>query len=82
MFFVYILQSVTGKYYVGCTNDTERRIKEHNMGLSRYTRKNRPWILKYSEKYLSLSEARRREKQIKNWKKRKAIEALIIGPVV
>ncbi|MCL4363698.1 GIY-YIG nuclease family protein [Patescibacteria group bacterium] len=83
MFFTYILKSIlTGQYYIGCTNNLKRRLDEHNKGLSKYTRNKRPWVLKYKEEYSSLIKARRREKQIKSWKKRQAIEKLIIGLVV
>jgi len=30
MWFVYILECYDGSLYVGCTNDIDRRIKEHN----------------------------------------------------
>lgn len=83
MFYIYILKSEkSGKYYVGCSNNIERRLQEHNNGLSKYTRLNKPWILVYKEQFNNLSEARLREKQIKSWKKRSAIERLISGPIV
>ena len=83
MYFVYILQSInSGTFYVGCTEDLDRRIKEHNSGLSKYTKSRRPWMLKYSETYPTLSEARKREKQIKSFKKRIAIEKLINAAIV
>ena len=83
MFFVYILQSVNKKYYIGCTQDIYRRLHEHNRGLSKYTRNKGPWMLKYKEEYESLCLARKRERQIKSWKKREAIERLVNkGPVV
>ena len=77
MFYVYILKSITdGKYYVGCTDNIDRRLKEHNIGLSKYTKNKGPWMLKYKEEYRDLLEARKREKQIKSWKSRKYIEKL------
>ncbi|MFA5769962.1 MAG: GIY-YIG nuclease family protein [Patescibacteria group bacterium] len=77
MFITYIIKSTsTGKYYIGCTNDVKRRLSEHNYGLSKYTRNKGPWMLKYTEEYNTLVEARKREKQIKSWKKRKNIEKL------
>ncbi len=83
MFFVYILKSIkSGTYYIGCTNDIERRLKEHNSGISIYTKTDKPWKLCYNEAFNSLSEARKRENQIKSWKKRKAIEKLIQAPIV
>ncbi len=83
MFNVYIIQSdISGKYYIGCTDNLERRLHEHNKGLSKYTKNQRPWVLRYSEEYDNLSIARAREKQIKSWKSRTAIEKLINGPIV
>lgn len=82
MYLVYILRSaLDGTYYVGCTNNIKKRLKVHNSGLSKYTKTRKPWTLVYLEKYSKLSEARQREKQIKSWKKRVAIEKLITCPV-
>lgn len=83
MYYVYILKSVAfGKYYVGCTDNIIRRLQEHNSGASKYTRTFKPWKLVFQEEYKNLSEARKREKQIKSWKKRVSIERLINGPIV
>ena len=38
-----------------------------------YTKIRRPVVLKYSEKYKTLIEARRREKEIKGWVRRKKV---------
>ncbi|MDO8729172.1 MAG: GIY-YIG nuclease family protein [bacterium] len=78
MFYVYILQSNrNGSYYIGCTDDITRRLSEHNMGKVKSTKAYKPWLLQYTEKYNTLSEARKREKQIKHWKSRTAIERLL-----
>ncbi|MCH8850302.1 MAG: GIY-YIG nuclease family protein, partial [Chloroflexi bacterium] len=46
MSYVYILESVnTGRYYIGCTDDLERRLHEHNNGKSASTKAFRPWRL-------------------------------------
>lgn len=84
MFITYIIKSISsGKYYIGCTDNLDRRLNEHNKGFSKYTRNKGPWMLKYSEEYDTLPKARKREKQIKSWKKRKSIERLFEqGPVV
>ncbi|PIS15675.1 GIY-YIG nuclease superfamily protein [Candidatus Roizmanbacteria bacterium CG09_land_8_20_14_0_10_41_9] len=80
MYYVYILESLrNGKYYVGCTDNIQRRLKEHNSGKNKYTKTGLPWELIYKECYNNLSIARKRERQIKGWKKRKAIEALLLG---
>ena len=81
MFYIYILKSSkNNKYYVGCTNNVLRRVKEHNQGLSKYTKIGKPWESMYVEEYQFLSKARIREKQIKGWKKRSAIEKLLQLP--
>lgn len=83
MHYMYILQSKKdNKFYIGCTNNINRRVKEHNYGLSKFTKGKGPWILKYEEEFSCLAEARGREKQIKSWKKRVAIENLINGAIV
>lgn len=44
---VYILTSkeYPARYYIGLTQDLERRIKEHNNGDSLYTKRYMPWGL-------------------------------------
>ncbi len=69
MFFVYILLSEsTGKYYIGSTNSIHRRIARHNSGSVPSTKSYCPWRLVYTETFNTLSEARRREFEIKSWK--------------
>ncbi|MBI2196393.1 GIY-YIG nuclease family protein [Candidatus Daviesbacteria bacterium] len=70
------------RYYVGCTGNVARRLDEHNKRLSKYTRSKGPWELVYKEEFSNLRLARKREKQIKGWKKRAAIERLIQGAFV
>ena len=78
MFFVYILHSLqNGRYYVGSCENVKERVRQHNARLVKSTKSYVPWELIYREKYLTLSEARRREFQIKGWKKRSSIERLI-----
>ncbi len=72
-------------YYVGATNDIEGRLREHNSESGiRNTKNGKPWKLMYTEKYATLSDARKRELQVKSWKKRSKIETLInsTGPIV
>ena len=69
MFYVYILQSkAKERYYIGHTNDLDKRIKEHNSGKSKSTKAYKPQTLVYFETYTTKSEAFRREKEIKNYK--------------
>jgi predicted GIY-YIG superfamily endonuclease len=45
MTYVYLLQSLVEpeRYYVGLTNDSARRLDEHNSGQSIHTNKHKPW---------------------------------------
>jgi len=77
--FLYILKSISRpeKVYIGSTNDIERRLEDHNRGNTRSTKYYVPWKIVYSEEYATKSEARKRERQLKNWKNRERIENLI-----
>lgn len=72
-YFVYILECADKSLYVGCTNNLERRLNEHNDSKwgAHYTKIRRPTTLKYSEKFETLKEARRREVEIKGWRRAK-----------
>ena len=76
-YYLYILKSHTGTYYVGITSNLENRVNYHNKGKVKSTKFSKPWVLIYKESYSTLSEANKREREIKNWKSRKAIERLI-----
>ena len=74
---VYIIYSQKlNKYYVGACTDLERRLHEHNIGHSKFTSTGMPWVLKYTEDYPNLPEAKKRELEIKKMKSRKYIEGL------
>ena len=75
MFFTYILQCNDGSLYVGCTNNLEKRLKQHNDSKygAHYTKIRRPVVLKYSENFTTLREARQREVELKGWKREKKL---------
>jgi len=77
-YFTYILECADKTLYVGVTNNLERRLKEHNEAKSgaRYTKIRRPVKLKYHEIFKTLKKARKREAEIKNWKREKKIELI------
>jgi putative endonuclease len=78
MYKVYILYSKKlDRYYVGYTNDFERRITEHNRIKGKYTDAGIPWILVYSEEYADKKSAMEREKFIKSRKSKQFIIDLI-----
>ena len=77
---VYIAKARTERYYTGITNDPETRIIKHNIGKgSRMAKQQGPFVLIYTSlPFPNKSEARKREIQIKGWKKEKK-EKLIQG---
>ncbi|MDD5251679.1 MAG: GIY-YIG nuclease family protein [Patescibacteria group bacterium] len=74
---LYILKNTKGSYYVGVTEDIQRRLSEHNVGKSLATRGRGPWDLVYTETFPSPQEAKRREYQIKQKKRKSYIEWLL-----
>ena len=77
-YYVYVLYSEKlNRYYIGSTSDLEDRLKKHNGTHKGYTSSGQPWILVYNEGYESKSEAILRERQLKTWKNRERLEALI-----
>ncbi len=75
---MYILFSEKlNKYYVGACTDLNRRIYEHNIGHSKFTKTGIPWVVIYSEAFDTLQESKAREFEIKKMKSRKYIEELI-----
>jgi putative endonuclease len=64
---------------VGCTNNLERRLEQHNNSKwgAHYTKIRRPVTLKYSENFSTLKEARRRESEIKGWRRKKKLKLLV-----
>ncbi len=78
--FVFIVECNDRSFYTGVSNDVERRVSEHNEGLSKkaYTYTRRPVILVYYKGYTDPYYAIAREKQIKGWSRKKKI-AMING---
>ena len=67
-YFVYILQSKNKTLYIGFTDILARRIYEHELGLiDGFTKKYNVNQLVYYESHPTLTNAVKREKQLKNW---------------
>jgi len=65
MFFVYSLQSESGSYYIGKTNDIERRLSEHLSGQCAHTADLGPWKLMFYVAFLDKEKAHRFELYLK-----------------
>ena len=80
-FYTYIIQSEkTGKYYIGSSEDVQKRLQQHNWSRTPSTKTGIPWELVYTEEFETRSEAVKREYAIKKKKSRKYIEYLISSP--
>jgi len=78
MYFVYILHSSSRlKYYIGYTADLANRLIKHNSKHKGFTNGVKDWQIVFTEKFQTKQEAISRERQIKSWKSRQLIEALI-----
>ncbi len=78
MYFTYILYSQKlDKFYIGSTDNLDRRLMEHNRGKGNYTKNGVPWELIFREVYETRRAAVQREKYIKGRKSRAYIEDLI-----
>ena len=70
--FTYILECADGSYYVGITNELSLRLAEHNNAQgARCTAQRRPVQLRYAESHPDKGAARRREAEIKGWRREK-----------
>lgn len=76
---MYILKSEKyKKSYVGCTDNIERRLAEHNKGKGFYTRKFKPWVLLKTEEFTNYKKARQKEKFYKSGVGRQELKKLFI----
>ncbi len=67
MFYTYVLESrKNSRWYTGYTTDLRKRLKEHNNGLSTWTKGRGPFKIIYYEGCLNEYDARSREKYLKS----------------
>ena len=72
LFWIYILQSADGTYYVGQTRDLHERLRKHRLGLGgKHTHDHVAPRLVYAESRNDLTAAVQRERQIKGWSRAK-----------
>jgi predicted GIY-YIG superfamily endonuclease len=78
-FWAYLLHCDGGYFYVGHTDDLERRFNEHQSGAYRgYTFSRRPVKLVWSQEFQTRDDAKAAEAQLKGWSRAKKL-ALIRG---
>ena len=65
-YYVYLLRSLkTKRFYLGWTTNLKRRLDEHNMGKSFYTKSRGPWELITYEIHPTIESAKKREHTLK-----------------
>jgi len=78
MYYTYILRSLKdGGYYIGSSENLEKRLGDHNRGSVKASRNRRPLEIVYTEEYATRSEAVARERQIKSYKGGVAFKRLL-----
>jgi len=78
-FFTYMLCCCDNSYYVGSTDELEKRVAEHQHGEGcSWTRTRLPVELVWRQEFSTRDEARAAEHQIKHWSRAKK-KALIAG---
>ena len=79
MFYAYVLKSVNHDYiYKGHCEDLEKRLKEHNSGMTKSIRPYIPFKIVYFEIFDSRAEAIKREKYFKSSHGRKFLKSKLV----
>ncbi len=65
---VYIIQNSENRLYIGCTREVDKRLLQHNTGISKWTRSRGPWQLVWQKSFPTLTEARKFENLLKRQK--------------
>ena len=75
--YLYILETKGNHYYIGSTNNIDRRLMEHNFGKTISLRKLLKIKLVLKQEYNDLKTARKIEAKLKKFKNKKIIERII-----
>jgi putative endonuclease len=68
-YWAYVLWSATcHRFYIGISENSEVRLRQHNTGISKWTKNKGPWIIVWRRQCTSLSEARKPENHLKRQK--------------
>lgn len=74
---VYILKNSLGKFYVGSTDNLERRLKQHNSGHTQTTKNMGSVVLIFRQDFDNLIIARKIEAKLKKLKRKDYLEKII-----
>ncbi len=82
MYYVYILLNERNtKTYTGVADDVNKRLAEHNADRVKSSRPYRPYKIIHAESFETLKEARRREAEIKGWRRDKRLKLIKSGKI-
>ena len=80
---VYILQRIaSGKYYIGSTQDFEKRFKDHLRGKVYTTKRMLPLQVVFEQTFPDMKQAMSIEKKLKGFKRRDFIEKIVRDGVI
>lgn len=72
MYYLYILRGPRNHLYTGVTSNVEHRVRRHIQGDgAEFAKRNKTDTVERVEEFLTLREARRREAQVKGWRREK-----------
>jgi putative endonuclease len=78
MYYVYVLLSKKdAKFYIGYTENLERRLQEHRRGETKSTKGRRPLVFIYAEIHKSEQDAKRREGYFKTAKGKSTLRQML-----
>lgn len=79
MFYAYVIKSLKTEYfYKGHCENLEKRLKEHNSGMTVSIRNYIPFIVVYFEEYKTRQEATEREKYFKSAAGRRFLKSKLV----
>ena len=74
-YYVYILKSLKNNdFYIGSTEDIDKRFRLHNQGKVKSTKGYRPWKLLEHQEFYSRSEATRQEMFLKTHQQKEILK--------
>ena len=81
-YYLYILQSLSAdKFYIGVSENPDRRLVYHNSIEKGFTSRYRPWKLVFTQAFDSKSDALKAERKLKSWKSKVMIRKVISGEI-
>jgi putative endonuclease len=75
--YVYILENVNSRFYIGSTSNIDRRMKQHELGHTQTTRNMKKYVLVLKQEFDTLAIARKVELRLKNLKRKDYIRKII-----